>query len=95
VTLHPPDCQSGSDAVDVALSHADRGVFPMPRFLHIPILLFCLCQAGRVDDFNRPNVPYAFTGYTNSDIENGKIKKDAPPAQLYDLERDLKEMTNL
>jgi arylsulfatase A-like enzyme len=28
----------------------------------------------------------AFAGSVNSDIENGKIKKDAPPSQLYDLE---------
>ncbi|RMF87949.1 MAG: arylsulfatase, partial [Planctomycetota bacterium] len=26
-----------------------------------------------------------FTGHPNSDIVNGKIRKDAPPAQLYDL----------
>ncbi|MBC7350747.1 MAG: arylsulfatase [Thermogutta sp.] len=37
----------------------------------------------------------SFTGHRNSDIENGKIKKDAPPAQLYDLEKDVNETTNL
>ncbi len=31
----------------------------------------------------------------NSDIENGKIKKDAPPAQLYDLEADPNQTQNL
>jgi len=31
---------------------------------------------------------HLFTGQVNSDIENGKIKADAPPAQLYDLESD-------
>ena len=31
----------------------------------------------------------------NSDIENGKIKKDAPPAQLYDLEADVNQTKNL
>ncbi|MGJ8643532.1 MAG: sulfatase family protein [Luteolibacter sp.] len=36
-----------------------------------------------------------YAGYTNSDIENGKIKKDAPPAQLYDLEVDPAQTTNL
>ncbi|MBX2851755.1 MAG: sulfatase-like hydrolase/transferase [Phycisphaeraceae bacterium] len=30
----------------------------------------------------------AFAGSVNSDIQNGRIKKDAPPAQLYDLEND-------
>ena len=36
-----------------------------------------------------------FTHHPNSDIENGKIKKDAPPAQLYDLENDVNQTTNL
>jgi hypothetical protein len=36
-----------------------------------------------------------FTGRENSDIENGKIKTDAPPAQLYDLENDPAQTTNL
>ncbi|MDF7799612.1 sulfatase-like hydrolase/transferase [Pontiellaceae bacterium B1224] len=36
-----------------------------------------------------------FVGNVNSDIENGKIKKDAPPAQLYDLEADVNQTTNL
>lgn len=34
-------------------------------------------------------------GNVNSDIENGKIKKDAPPAQLYDLEADVNQTQNL
>ncbi|MDF7823630.1 arylsulfatase [Pontiellaceae bacterium B12227] len=37
----------------------------------------------------------AYVGNVNSDIENGKIKKDAPPAQLYNLEKDPHQMTNL
>lgn len=36
-----------------------------------------------------------YAGYENSDIENGKIKADAPPGQLYDLENDLKQTRNL
>lgn len=36
-----------------------------------------------------------YAGYVNSDIENGKIKKNAPPAQLYDLENDLQQTRNL
>ena len=36
-----------------------------------------------------------FTKRANSDIANGKIKKDAPPGQLYDLEKDLYQTTNL
>lgn len=36
-----------------------------------------------------------FTGRENSDIENGRIKEDAPPAQLYDLENDLSQTKNL
>jgi hypothetical protein len=40
-----------------------------------------------------PAITYA--GYKNSDIKNGTIKKDAPPAQLYDLEADLSQTVNL
>jgi arylsulfatase A-like enzyme len=36
-----------------------------------------------------------FTNHPNSDIENGKIKQDAPPAQLYDLEKDVNQTINL
>ena len=35
------------------------------------------------------------TGEVNSDIENGKIKPDAPPAQLYNLRNDPSETQNL
>jgi arylsulfatase A-like enzyme len=34
-------------------------------------------------------------GGVNSDIENGRIRKDAPPAQLYDLEADVNQTKNL
>ena len=34
-------------------------------------------------------------GTPNSDIVNGKIKKNAPRAQLYDLEADVNQTTNL
>ena len=37
----------------------------------------------------------AFTKRENSDIQNGKVKKDAPPGQLYDLETDLFQTTNV
>jgi arylsulfatase A len=37
----------------------------------------------------------AFAGSKNSDIENGKIKPGAPPAQLYDLDADLFQTKNL
>lgn len=36
-----------------------------------------------------------FTHQQNSDIENGKLKENAPPAQLYNLETDLSEKHNL
>ena len=36
-----------------------------------------------------------FVGGINSDIENGRLKKDAPPAQLYDLEADVNQTRNL
>ena len=35
------------------------------------------------------------TGQVNSDIENGRIREDAPPAQLYDLEADLTQKQNV
>ncbi|MGE9269828.1 MAG: sulfatase family protein [Verrucomicrobiales bacterium] len=37
----------------------------------------------------------SFIGSENSDIENGVVKKGAPPAQLYDLEADLGQTDNL
>jgi len=37
----------------------------------------------------------ALVGGVNSDLENGQIKKDAAPAQLYDLEADRNQTKNL
>lgn len=37
----------------------------------------------------------SYAGYKNSDIEDGKIKEGAPPAQLYDLYNDLHQSQNL
>jgi arylsulfatase A-like enzyme len=37
----------------------------------------------------------SFIGSVNSDIEDGQIKKDAPPAQLYDLEADVNQTQNV
>lgn len=37
----------------------------------------------------------ALAGSVNSDIENGRIKKGAPPAQLYDLESDVTQTKNV
>jgi len=37
----------------------------------------------------------SFVGNVNSDIENGKIKKDVPMGQLYNLENDLRQTKNL
>jgi hypothetical protein len=35
-------------------------------------------------------------GYTNSDFdENGKLKPDAPPEQIYNLRNDPSQTTNL
>jgi len=38
---------------------------------------------------------HLLTNQVNSDIENGKLKADAPPAQLYDLSIDPFQTTNL
>ncbi len=37
----------------------------------------------------------ALVGGVNSDMEDGKFKEDAPPAQLYDLEADVNQTRNL
>lgn len=37
----------------------------------------------------------SFVGSVNSDIEDGKIKNHAPPAQLYDLETDANQTKNV
>jgi arylsulfatase A-like enzyme len=36
-----------------------------------------------------------FTGRTHSDYENGHIRPDAPPAQLYNLENDPRQEINV
>ncbi len=36
-----------------------------------------------------------YSGRENSDIENGRVKQNAPPGQLYDLENDLGQTVNL
>ena len=41
------------------------------------------------------HVSLPFTGDTNSDIENGKFKADAPKAQLYNLATDLGQSENV
>jgi arylsulfatase A len=38
---------------------------------------------------------FKFTGEKNSDIEDGKIKPDAPKEQLYDLDADLSQSKNV
>ena len=38
---------------------------------------------------------FTFTKRPNSDIVDGKIRQGAPPAQLYDLESDLAQTTNV
>lgn len=38
---------------------------------------------------------HLLTGQKNSDIENGKVKEDAAPAQLYDLQKDPYQTTNV
>ena len=38
---------------------------------------------------------FPFTGQENSDIVNGQIREDAPPAQLYNLEKDLSQDHNV
>lgn len=37
----------------------------------------------------------SFTGQENSDVSNGKIRTEAPPAQLYNLEEDLTQKNNV
>ena len=37
----------------------------------------------------------ALVGGVNSDMENGKLKPNAAPAQLYDLEADVNQTKNL
>lgn len=36
-----------------------------------------------------------YAGYVNSDIQDGRIKTDAPEGQLYDLEKDIRQTTNV
>lgn len=45
-------------------------------------------------DFAGP-AAIGFTGQENSDVVNGRIRDDAPPKQLYDLESDPQQVKNL
>ena len=47
-----------------------------------------------IHDFGGPAAT-VFTHQKNSDIAHGRIKENAPPAQLYNLEKDLSETHNL
>lgn len=38
---------------------------------------------------------HKLTKQVNSDVENGEIRENAPPAQLYDLESDLSQKKNV
>ena len=38
---------------------------------------------------------FALTGQVNSDIEDGKVKEDAPPEQLYNLDKDPAQSVNV
>lgn len=52
-----------------------------------------------LEGYDRPNyslLSYAELGFTNSDYTpDGKLKPDAPPGQLYNLEDDLSQTANL
>ena len=53
-------------------------------------------RAENVGDHTFGGPPaFPFTGQVNSDIVDGKIRKDAPPAQLYNLENDPTQDHNL
>ncbi len=45
-------------------------------------------------DFGGPAV-LAFTGQVNSDVLEGRLREDAPPAQLYDLQADPRQTRNV
>lgn len=53
-----------------------------------------LGEAVGVHTFGGP-AAFPFTGQQNSDIAQGKMVADAPPAQLYNLEKDLSEAQNV
>lgn len=44
---------------------------------------------------NMDRLAFSFTGQQNSDIVNGKIRDDAPPAQLYNLDTDPYQSRNV
>jgi arylsulfatase A-like enzyme len=52
-------------------------------------------NGGGFTDMHAGAASLNFTGFQNSDIQNGKVLEDAPPAQLYNLKDDLSQTTNL
>jgi hypothetical protein len=58
-----------------------------------PVKLVSQGAGGLADGGGGPAVKL---GYTNSDFdENGKLKPDAPPEQIYNLRNDPSQTTNL
>jgi len=66
------------------------------KWMYIPAQAGGGFEAKQVGDhaFGGP-AAFPFTGQVNSDIQNGEIRNDAPPAQLYNLSSDLFQAENL
>ncbi len=84
----------------------DHLAFAAQRRTHLSLRegdwMYIPAQGG--GGFSNPNVgthPFGgypalhFAGQVNSDMENGKIKPDAPKAQLYNLREDLHQTKNV
>ena len=66
------------------------------KWMYIPARAAADSRGRKPGDHTFAGPPAAsFVGSVNSDIEDGKIKKDAPPAQLYDLEADVNQTQNV
>ncbi len=84
------------DHLIISPNHSSHLVARKGEWVYIPAQGEGGFQAKKVGDHTFGGAAVLpFSGQVNSDIVGGKIRKDAPPAQLYNLSNDLSQTTNV